>query len=302
MGRINLGGAREFMRCMPYPVKKFLKVLISPAHYLSILANDIRALIGQAPGKTRILFVAGYPKSGTTWVENFISHIPGYSPRVLSGSAEIIRMHGLPPDAFDRIPGYAYSSIKTHIAPSEENVEVLVKNGINKVLIMYRDPRDIVVSNYYHVLKSNPWKAGDPWYADYTAMSKEEGLSHSIELMVDDYCSWVTGWRNIARNNPEIDCLIVQYEELRNDPVEVFKSILSFFAIELDRERFEALMLTAEKKSSRFKAFGQPGSRSTKRKGTSGEWRNELNTEQQRLIMEKVGPLLVELGYEERLG
>jgi len=62
--------------------------------------NDIRAFFGHVPGKSRIIFVAGYPKSGTTWVENFISSIPEYNPRVLAGSGEMIWYHTLPADTF----------------------------------------------------------------------------------------------------------------------------------------------------------------------------------------------------------
>jgi hypothetical protein len=50
-----------------------------------------------------------------------------------------------------------------------------------------------------------------------------------------------------------------------------------------------------------FFASAMPGLKSTKRKGVIGEWRHELNIEQQEMIKDKVGKLLVELGYEHDL-
>ena len=76
---------------------------------------------GSSFGEENILFVAGYPKSGTTWVENFISNIPGYNPRELNGDPEIIRLQNLPDDAFKWFPKSGYSSIKTHTNPNENN-------------------------------------------------------------------------------------------------------------------------------------------------------------------------------------
>ena len=44
------------------------------------------------------------------------------------------------------------------------NLLILKKANVKKILVMYRDPRDVAVSNYYHVLKSNPWNKSDKFY------------------------------------------------------------------------------------------------------------------------------------------
>jgi len=294
--------ARSVIHGLPYLMQKALKVMLFPSHYFMIAKNDINAYLGHEAGGSHVIFVAGFPKSGTTWVENFISRIPGYSPRVLAGSQEVIRLHRLPACAFDRVSRCAYSSYKTHITPSRENIDVLVKKGIDKVLVMYRDPRDIIVSNYYHVLQSNPWRTDDPWYADYTVMSKEDALSHSLDLMVGLYDSWVTGWRRVAQEHPAIDCLMVQYESLRENPEKVFSDILAFFGVEMTHSTFQDLLQSVDGRFAKFQDFGEPGKRSTRRKGASGEWKHELNDEQKQRINERLGPLLVELGYESGPG
>lgn len=298
--KINM--MRQLFRGFPYPIKVLLKMMFAPKYYFQIIKNDLTAFMGRTPGKTKILFVAGYPKSGTTWVENFISHLPGYNPRVLGGDQEFLRYHELSPNAFERIPMHGYSAIKTHINPSKRNIDILIKNGINKVLVMYRDPRDIVVSNYYYVLKSNPWKPEDPFYADYTKMSKEEALTHTLNMVINNYGEWVQGWKKIANDNSGIDCLFLRYEDLLNNPRESFEKILSFYGVTLSEIQFNKLILASEHKIYKiFPVSLMPGGRSTKRKGMSGEWISELNEEQKKLFKEKIGKLLVELEYEKNI-
>lgn len=295
------GTIQWLSRSLPQPIKNIAKAILSPRYHFKILVNDVKAMLGITSYPSKVIFVAGYPKSGTTWVENFISNIPGYNPRVLSGSREIIRQHNLPADAFSGIPRYGYSAIKTHITPSPQNIDILVRNGINKVIVMYRDPRDIIVSNYYHVLKDNPWMVGDPEYADYNAMAKQEAISHSMNLIVDDYCSWVRGWMEVAKSNSGIECFIIRYEDLRINRKDVFKNILSFFSICLNEEQFAGAMQAAEDKPGDMPTGREPGTRSTKRKGGSGDWKKELNKQQQEIVKDKAGQFLVELGYESGL-
>lgn len=291
---------------LPYTIKVFIKIALSPKYYLKIFLNDLKAYFGKCPGGTQILFVAGYPKCGTTWVENFISNIPGYNPRILYGDRDILRHHNLPVDAFIKFPAYGYSAIKTHILPSADNVEILINEGIEKIVIMYRDPRDIAVSQYYHVLNDNPWKTSDLFYADYSKMTKENALSHSIEMVLVDYSPWVMGWIDQAKTNDKLDCMVVKYEELRNTPIETFRSILDFFEIELSEKLFNNIIMESNKNQNIsllniiFKSYN-PGLKSTKRLGGSGGWRDEMSIKQKNFIKDMIGQLLIELEYEDDL-
>lgn len=290
---------------LPYPIKTLIKIILSPLYSLRIFFNDLYAYFGKNHGGSRVIFVAGYPKSGTTWVEKFVSNIPGYSPRILNGSREILRHHNLPEEAFKKIPHYAYSAIKTHITPSSQNIEILIKNGIKRVIVMYRDPRDIAVSQYYHVLKNNPWKPDDPFYCDYNKINKNDAMSHSIKMVLFDYLSWVCGWVEVSENNIELECLVISYEDLQRDPKNTFRSILNFYGIKLDEKIFEVTMMAADSRKGKnlFNYFSskQPGITSTKRNGRIGEWKDELNMSHKKMFKENIGDLLIELGYESDL-
>jgi len=281
--------------------KSLVKVVLYPRYQFRILLNDLKSYFGISPGKEKTIFIAGYPKSGTTWMENFTSNIPGYNPRVLHGSREILRNHNLPIDAFSKIRAYQYSSIKTHISAREENLEILVKNNIKKIIVMYRDPRDIVISNYNYVLKNNPWDSKSDFYKDYNKISKEDAIMHSIE-MTGDFSSWVDGWINTSICNKNIDCLIIKYEELRNDPKGVYKKVLSFYGIKLNEKQFNKLILACNKTSNKaWLPQSLPGTRSTLYIGVSGGWKKSLNIEHKRKIKKIMGKSIVKLGYESNL-
>jgi hypothetical protein len=282
-------------------IKTIVKIFFFPKYYFKIFKNDLRALLGKNFGVTKTIFIAGYPKSGTTWAENFVSNIPGYNPRVLFGSKEIIRSHNLPYNAFKMIPSFGHSAIKTHILPDYKNIKILQDNKINKVIIMFRDPRDIAVSQYYHVLKNNPWLKTDSFYADYTKMRKSEALQHSIDIIVSDFALWVKGWLNTKEKNIELECMIIKYEDLILNPESVFKNLLDFYGIILNDIEFNKVILKSNKKSKSILSLlfhNNLGSKSTKRKGVCGEWKKELNSKHKDSIKNNLGDLLIELGYE----
>lgn len=283
---------------LPWQIKAPLKFIFSPIYYLKIASNDLRAYLGLTTYPIKTIFVAGYPKSGTTWVENFISSIPGYSPRILRGSRKILRRHDLPEDAFVGFPRRAYSAIKTHTAPKRSNIEILIKNGINKVVVMYRDPRDIIVSNYYHVLKDNPWKSDEIEFADYTKMKKDDALTHSTHLIIEDFCAWVEGWRAAAQLNHNIECFFIQYEDLIANPKKVFTNLLVFYSLNLPEEQITDLINKSGAIPSNKPLRREPGKRSTRRKGGSGDWAFELNQCHKDIIKQKAGQVMIDLGYE----
>ena len=282
----------------PSFLKGCIKFLLFPRYYSRIFFNDLRSFLGWVSYPTKIIFVAGYPKSGTTWMENFLSNIPGYSPRVIHGDPELIRHHNLPDNAFSQFPKHGYSAVKSHLFPSKRNIEILISNGVFKVLVMYRDPRDIVVSNYYHILEDNPWEISDSFYADYNKMSKDDAISHSLEMTLDDYLSWVKGWREMAFKQEGLDCMCVRYEDFRENPEKIFNEVLTFFCVDLSSDRLKLIMTSSQNVPKGFMSI-MPGRKSTRRKGLTGEWKMELNNEHKKIFKDKASEILIELGYEK---
>ena len=114
-----------------------------------------------------------------------------------------------------------------------------------------------------------------------------------MDLIIDDYCAWVGGWREVEASNTKITCLFVTYEDIRKDSTKVFSEILQFFGIHLDEEVFQSTITAASKvrgkKRSGWYISGYPGMSSTKRKGKVGGWRKELTADQVAEFRERMG-------------
>lgn len=289
-------------------MKKYLKtthqdisqIFLHPKYSLGIYKEDILSKLNYYNYKHRILFIAGLPKSGTTWVENFIFNIPGYCPRNLSGDPDVIIRQNLPVDAFEKVPSYGYSYFKTHVNPTEENFKVLRKASIAKVVVMYRDPRDVSVSRYFHLLKK-PKKPGDPNYFDYRNVNKDKGLSFSIDIDIAHHIPWIKGWLYRVESDPE-NHFVIRYEDLLARPLLIFKKMLDFYSICLSRDEVERIFLETQKmKKKKFLSNVLVGKKSTFRKGTVGDWRNHWNDVHKKKFKDSAGDFLIELGYENDL-
>ena len=257
------------------------------------------SFLGVRFGENNILLIAGFPKSGTTWVTNFVTRIPGYNLRQFSGDPEVVRHHNVPDDAFKWFSKSGYSILKTHINPNKRNLLILKKANVKKILVMYRDPRDVAVSNYYHVLKSNPWNKSDKFYLDYKNVSKLEGLSHSLNLVVENFPPWINGWLDLAKNTKDIDFYFLPYEELRNNKEVIFTNLMQFFGVNLTDEEIKNIL----KKISKHPKYFNPrklnlyGFRSTFRQGKIGSWEAEFDDRLKSIANKNLNQILIELGY-----
>ena len=54
--------------------------------------------------------------------------------------------------SFRYCPSWSYTLFKTHLNPWKENIEIIKKNNVKKVVVTYRDLRDVVVARYYRLL------------------------------------------------------------------------------------------------------------------------------------------------------
>ena len=290
---------RPLFNKLRFLIKLPIKIALRPLFYIKYFKNDLLSFLGVRFGDTNILLIAGFPKSGTTWVTNFVTRLPGYNLRQFSGDPEVIRHHNLPDEAFKWFSKSAYSILKTHINPNKRNLSILKKANVKKILIMYRDPRDVVVSNYYHVLKSNPWKKTDKFYLDYKNVSKLEGLSHSLDMVVESFSPWINGWFDVAKNTKFIDFYFLSYEELLDNKEDTFANLMQFFGVNMTEVKIKNIL----KKISKRRKFFNPrrlnfyGYKSTFRRGEIGSWESEFDDSLKLIANKNLNQILIQLGY-----
>ncbi|MBK7403452.1 MAG: sulfotransferase domain-containing protein [Phycisphaerales bacterium] len=246
----------------------------------------------------RVLFVAGLPKSGTTWVEKMLSSFPGFHelliPEVAGHELATGGSHDfeLPDDMFGRFEGMLVLT-KMHTHGSAHNAEVLRGAGVRYV-VLFRDLRDVAVSNYFYVCNT-PWH---PEYPHYHGRSVQDGLILFAERTLPAYVEWVRAWN--ANRDPERS-IVLRYEDLLADDIGCLRRMAALFELPGSDEQLRAIAERNSFKSMSGRRAG-PGERlELPAQGQAGDWRNHFTPEIAAAYKQILGDFLVEFGYERSL-
>jgi hypothetical protein len=278
----------QILKLLPHPVLKFLKLNYRHYRFKKALNHGRKAArqIGYRY-PNRILFIAGLPKSGTTWFENMLSAFPGYT---IIPDPEITKWdykHGgthrfeLSMKYFDDIKD-ALALVKIHCHGSRNNVNILQRLGI-RYCIMYRDLRNAAISYTFYV-KRTPWH---PEFPVYKGKDIKSSLLHFANTLLPEWLDWVVGWQN---NRDKSSSIVIKYEGLLDDTATVFKNVVSLYGLPTDNidrivQKHEFSMM--KKRGSFF------------RKGGSDDWKNYFDEEIKTVFKNRVGDFLIHEGYEQ---
>lgn len=247
----------------------------------------------------KVLFVAGLPKSGTTWVEKMLSSFPGFHEILIPEvAAHELRTGGshdfeLPDAMFDRFRGML-ALTKMHVHGSPHNAGVLRRAGVRYV-VLFRDLRDVAVSNYFYV-RNTPWH---PEHPNYRGLGVGEGLEVFARRTLPAYASWVRSWH---ANRDPARSLVLRYEELLTDDIGSLRRMAALFDLPAGEEQLRAIVeRNSFKAMSGGRERGQESDASFQRKGQAGDWRNHFTPGVARVYKGLIGDFLVEFGYEKGL-
>ena len=273
-------------------------------YYIKRNIADLRSYHGYFNYPYKIIFLAGMPMSATTWMKNLIARIPGYYSRPISIPYDIAVRQDIVDSAFKYAPSKGYALYKTHLNPNKDNLDCIERNGVKKIIVTYRDLRDVVISRYYRLIDF-PKSKGDPNFMDYNAMGKEKAIDHSIEVVSTDYVPWIKGWLDFEKKNNG-KCLFIRFEDLRTKTKEEFLKVLSFYGISLPEMKVNEIIAKSRGRRNVKDNFNRakflPYSLASNfRKGKTGGWKSEMTDEQINRCKEHFGKLLIELGYEKNM-
>jgi hypothetical protein len=278
------------------------KALRNPVFFKDLyiyLKNDFFAVMGMYKYENHVLFIAGLPKSGTTWVQTQLARVPGYNIRHFHDPDNCTVDHNICEHVFLSLPKHGYSVLKLHTKYSEQNFKI-IKKYVPKFVVMIRDLRDMCVSRYFHVKNEEQ----HPHYELYNRETLEDGMMHSMHVIEDEYVSWVKDWVDVAKNFPDM-IMLIKYEELNSSPKDSFKKIFDFFNLPYDNQYLDTLSESKLRNEKDIKAEldKSVGLRtiSTARKGIVGDWKNYFKDDHRNKFKEIAGELLIELGYEKNL-
>ncbi len=257
--------------------------------------NDLLAILGKRSYDYRILFIAGLPKSGTTWVRAQLARVPGYNIRPVDDPERVTERHDICESVFTSLPKCGYSIVKLHTRYTPENFAI-IKKHVPKFIVMIRDLRDMCVSRYFHIKHEKAHRHFDL----YNRESEEEGLAHCIEVIEDEYIAWVRDWVQAYKHHPET-ILLITYEELNQSPFSTFKKICDFYRLPVSndfiREMAESKLRRAQNLGEQLQKSVGLRTTSTARKGVVGDWQNHFSDQHKQKFKAIAGDLLIELGY-----
>ena len=211
------------------------------------------------------VLVAALPKSGSTYIRETLTAGLQYLQVQLS-----IGM--FPGDVLcpDKMPAFSAGGCiaKQHIEASPVNLWCIEKFGLRPIVLV-RDPREAIYSWMRHIMAtpsvqdkvvlgahrySPPpefFDASEAWRIDWL-------IDHWLPVM----CDWISGWMDVRGQVP---ISIVQYEELKEDPVALWEKILDHVGISKESYAYPDLP-----KSKAYKY----------RSGNSNEWRDAFTRDQ----------------------
>lgn len=193
--------------------------------------------------------------------------------------------------------------LKTHTGYKPEIEQFLYYLGVSHIFI-YRDPRDIAVSQAHHVISDDDMRFVHPGKELYRAMGNFDDVLSAVIVGLDGYPGVMHRWQYYA---PWLDVdwvYKVRFEDLRRKPRECADAILRY-GLQRTAGIFNQTLTIVE---DAFKAVveamvtrsGQTEDSPTFRRGNMGDWRGEFSGKHRQLFKETdTDSWLVRLGYEE---
>lgn len=177
---------------------------------------------------------------------------------------------------------------------------------MNNILIVWRDGRDVLVSQYFHSLFENDRgnahlvarSRADLGFRDYNDV--RENLPQFLEYVYErqnhprmSWADFVERWSGFKKS------VHVQYEKLRTNPVEELRRIvLELSGKDIGFQRAATIVENHSFEKVAGRKAGEENSRSFMRKGIVGDWKNYFTPEAREHFHKYAGTALLQLGYE----
>ena len=225
--------------------------------------------------KLRYLVICEYPKSGATWLGG-----------MLEGAT------GLP------FPKNTLAPLRPAIVPTHR----LEKPASRKYIVLWRDPRDILISEFFYSTVVNDRNNGylvRSFLKAYPELDREDSIEavkrfFSIKSKEKGHRQWL----NFAQTfYCASGACHITYEALRTDPAAELARVLSYLNIPIEEKEIARIVLSHgfASMSGRSPGDEQPGA--FLRKGVVGDWKSYLIGDFEREVSDFYSPWLARLGY-----
>ncbi|MCA9238762.1 MAG: sulfotransferase domain-containing protein [Planctomycetales bacterium] len=255
------------------------------------------------PGELRTsppVFANSFPKSGTHLLDQIVAATPNsrnYGEFLSSMTSSFQFRRRSPTQLAGAIrASRAGEVVRAHLFYSEEVSQAL--RDVNAVhFFIYRDPRDVVVSEANYLRDMNRWHRLHRHFARCASFEEAVALSirgingpsgglyyPDVAQRFQDYAGWLACE----------DCCAVRFEGLTGaDRDTLLHEMAGFYAAKC------AAPPDVEHLTAGMRSAIAPQNSHTFRSGKSGGWRAVFTPELRDLFANTTGPLLRQLGYEQ---
>ncbi|OIQ03339.1 MAG: hypothetical protein COS82_06775 [Zetaproteobacteria bacterium CG06_land_8_20_14_3_00_59_53] len=256
--------------------------LLSLVRVFRIILNKLEGHIREYDFRKRNLpsiLLITLPKSGSMFILHSLMGICRSRP-LLTGD------HGFPFGSIDgdglKLFAKGCAIDQGHYMPSSKNLFLLKREGIDKVVVHVRDPRQALLSWVHYVDKLHKnnivfTELDIELPLDYFDKSLEDKIDVMIESWYPHLINFVDGWLRYRREGVSrwgVEVLITEFKKMKNEPGLLFEDIFNFYNI--DQSKFPS------------ETINHKGTHSHFRKGESDEWNGVFSAEQVRRTSESI--------------
>ena len=235
-------------------------------------------------------WIVSYPRSGNTWTRFLVANLVARGEPVDWSNIE-----RWVPDI------YVNRDSKLRLLPRPRYLKSheAYRPDYRRVVLIVRDPRDVALSYYHFLQKSNVIPVNCP-ITDFMATF--------LDGQIDSYGSWgenVGSWLGARRGTR--DFIVIRYEDLLASPEEQLSRVAAMLHLPADNGQLRRAVENSRADRMRELEQSQTGQhkylKSSRpdipfvRLARSGQWRTELPAQGAQQIENAWGPVMRELGY-----
>lgn len=235
------------------------------------------------------VFIAGYPKSGNTWMRFLIANMMAPEKEITFRNLNefVPAIHH--PAFQDNYPRPRV--IKTHWPAFDV---------FPRMIYIFRDARDVMVSHYHYAVKKGQFKGPFSKFLKKNYRHKHYGSWHEH----------VNSALDRAERDPQ-NVVILQYEKMLQNPVEGATRMAQLCGFDLspteisaavERCEFSRLQKNEAKHGSLDSVLGKNSGFQFFRAGRAGQYDTLFSQRDMSEFLEVVGPTLQRLGYLDSSG
>lgn len=269
------------------------------------LQHKIRTIIYPPSHKSQYvnIFHCTTQKAGSQWIRKILSDKRTYSYcGLIPFSYEASLPGGFDPRGLtERVitRPFPKRTIATPLYIDYKGYKMVPKPKESKAIFVVRDPRDLVVSEYFSLRYSHGLMGDIPKLRrQLNKLNEAEGLLHVLEYL-HSYGTFACQRSWIEEGNTDPEVLIVRFEDLiTNYSMPIWKNVFGHFDIQIPKLILSELLRDYSFEALSGRRRGIEDKHSHYRKGVYGDCRNYFDEQLVKKFKQLTGDLIVRLGYE----